>query len=334
MKIQDDENFIRLVEGLVIPKEVSELIFFSGFKKLVPNSVFKKMLERLSKNSPYMGFIIEPYSTFLFFKLKDIEKAKSYLPERYELAKTKIFEDEEPEHYLGMGIFNTRASTFWGSRLEVYLIAKDKKTGHPSWIFLDILSDTLIAIPKVGVADKNCTNAMITTSSKGEILIDFKEDTTGRQLILKGNLNNGKMRPLHQPIWVAGNTSIGHRKDWSEKDDDPFAVIFDLAEVENALDIPIDDIHLKKNTLFPDLAEPELVKVLCFPFTQHYIADSPGRRTYIKDNDDMIRNYIKVSNLKDIKTFSTKKIKGLLLFGMIFPILDSIILFILLMMNL
>lgn len=334
MKIQDDEKFIRVVENLVIPSKVSELIFFSGFKKLVPNSVFKRMLEKISKKSPYMGFIIDPYATFLFFKLKDIEKAKSYLPRRYELTKTKIFDDEEPEHYLGMGIFNTRASTFWGSRLEVYLIAKDKETGHPSWIFLDILSDTLIAIPKEGVVDKNCTKAMITTSSKGDLIIDFKEDPTDRQLTLKGNIGNGKIRPLYQPIWIAGNTSIGHRKDWSEKNDDPFAVIFDPAEVENALDIPLEDVHLTKNTLFPGMAESELCKVLCFPFTQHYIADSPGRRTYIKDNKDMIENYNKISNLNDIKTFSTKGIKRMLVMGMVLPILSSIILFILLMMNL
>jgi hypothetical protein len=196
------------------------------------------------------------------------------------------------------------------------------------------LSDTLIAIPTEGVTEKNCTNAMITTSSKGDIIIDFKEDSTGRQLILNGSINKGKMRPLHQPIWVAGNTSIGHRKDWSEKDDDPFAVIFDPAEVEQALDIPLEDIKLKHNTLFPDLAEPELVKVVCFPFTQHYIADSPGNRTYVKDNDDMIKNYNKISDLNNIKTFSTKGIKRLLVMGMVLPILSSIILFILLMMNL
>jgi hypothetical protein len=265
--------------------------------------------------------------------LKNIEKAKSYLPERFELSKTKIFEDEEPEHYLGMGIFNTRASTFWGSRLEVYLIAKDKQTGHPSWIFLDILSDTLIAIPKEGVTDKNCTKAMITTSSKGDIIIDFKEDSTDRQLVLKGNINNGKMRSLYQPIWVAGNTSIGHRKDWSVEGDDPFAVIFDLAEVEKALDIPLSDVHLKCNNLFPDLAEPELVKVLCFPYAQHYIADSPGRRTYIKNNDDMIENYNKIANMKVVKPFSTRSIKRLLVLGLILPVIASIVLFILLLLS-
>ncbi|UCC21067.1 MAG: hypothetical protein JSV62_07260, partial [Promethearchaeota archaeon] len=232
MKILDDEKFIRNVESLIDPKEVSFLYFFQGFKRFLPRSLFKKLLIRTSRKTPYMGFVIEPYCLFLFFKLKNIEKAKSLLPERYELKKTRIFADEEPDHYLGMGVFNTRASTFWGSRLESYLVAEDKKTGLISWIFIDILSNTIIALPSVGVADRNSKNAIYTTSSKGDLLLDFKEDTTDRQLILTGNITNGKMRSLDQPLWVIGNTSIGHKKEFSDKEDDPFAVIFDPAEVE------------------------------------------------------------------------------------------------------
>jgi hypothetical protein len=334
MKILDDEKFIRKVENLIDPKEVSFLYFFQTFKRLLPRSFFKKLLNKTSKKTPYMGFVIEPYSLFLFFKLKNIEKAKSLLPERYELKKTGIFADEEPEHYLGMGVFNTRASTFWGSRLESYLIAEDKETGHISWIFIGILSNTIIYLPSIGVADRNCKNAIYTTSSKGDILLDFKEDTTDRQIILTGNITNGKMRNLDQPLWVIGNTSIGHIKKFSDNKDDPFAVIFDPAEVEKALEIPIEDIHLKFNTLFPDLAEPELCKVLCFPFAQHYIADSPGRRTYIKDINDMIENYNKIADMEEIKTFSTRKIQIQLLMGISLFMVIFFSLLILLIINL
>ena len=334
MKILDDEKFIRHVENLIDPKEVSHLYFYQGFKRLLPRSLFKKLLIKTSKKTPYMGFVIEPYCLFLFFKLKNIEKAKSFLPDRYELKKTRIFADEEPEHYLGMGVFNTRASTFWGSRLEVYLVAEDKETGHPSWIFLDILSDTLIYIPSLGVEDRNCKKAIYTTNSKGDILLDFKEDTTDRHLILTGNITNGKMRSIDQPLWIIGNTSVGHIKKFSDNNDDPFAVIFDPAEVEKALEIPIEDIHLKINTLFPDLAEPELCKVLCFPFAQHYIADSPGHRTYIKDKNNLIENYNKIADMQDIKTFSTRNIKMMLLSGLSLFIIIFISLIIFLIINL
>ena len=335
MKIADDEKFIRNVESLIDPKEVSHLYFFQSFKKLLPRSIFKKLLIKTSKKTPYMGFVIEPYCMFLFFKLKNIEKAKLLLTERYELKKSRIFADEEPDHYFGMGIFNTRASTFWGSRLESYLIAEDKETGLISFIFIDILSNTIIANPSVGVADRNCKNAIYTTSSKGDIILDFKEDNTDRQIILTGNITNGKMRSLDQPLWVMGNTSIGHSKKYSDnKNDDTLAVIFDPAEVEKALEIPIEDMHLKINNLFPDLAEPELCKVLCFPFAQHYIADSPGRRTYIKDINDMIANYNKIANMKEMKTFSTRSIKIMLLLGISIFMVIFIFLIILLLINL
>ncbi len=334
MKIIDDEKFIRNVESLIDPKEVSFLYFFQTFKRLLPRSLFKKLLIKTSKKTPYMGFVIEPYSMFLFFKLKNIEKAKKLLSERYELKKTRIFADEEPDHYLGMGVFNTRASTFWGSRLEVYLVAEDKETGLISWIFIDILSNTIIALPSVGVADRNSKNAIYTTSSKGEILLDFKEDTTDRQIILTGNITNGKIRSLDQPLWVIGNTSIGHGKKFSDNKDDTLAVIFDPAEVEKALEIPIEDIHIEFNTLFPDLAEPELCKALCFPFAQHYIADSPGCRTYIKNINDMIENYNKIANMKEMKTFSTRSIKIMLLMGISLFMIIFISLIILLIINL
>ena len=333
MKILDEEKFIRNVENLINPGEVSDLLFFSTFKRLLPRFLFKMLLKRTSKKNPYIGFVIEPYSLFLFFKLKDIEKAKSYLPERYELKKASIFIDDKPDYYFGIGVFNTRASTFWGSRLESYLIAEDKETGLLSWIFIDILSNTIIALPTEGIADPNSKNAIFTTSSKGDVFIDFKEDKTDRQILLKGNMQNGKMRKLNQELWVMGNTSIGHSKDLTDRDDDPFAVIFDPAEVAEALDIPTKDVCLTKNSLFPDLAEPELCRAACFPFAQHYIADSPGCRTYIKNRNDMIDKYNKIADLKEIKAISPKTIKIQFFIGISISFLASILLFILLLLN-
>ncbi len=90
MEIQNEEKFIKGVESLINPMEVSNLLFFQKLKGLLPPLIMKRLLFRASKNTPYIGFVIEPYSLFLFFKLRDIEYAKSMLPDRYELAKTKI----------------------------------------------------------------------------------------------------------------------------------------------------------------------------------------------------------------------------------------------------
>jgi hypothetical protein len=305
---RSEEKFIGNVERLIDPMAVSNLLCFQSLKRLLPAFLLKRLLRSASRKSPHIGFVIEPYSLFLFFKLKDLEAAASLLPDRYELAKTRVFADDEPDHYLGIGNLSTRASTFWGNRQESYLIAKDLRTGLLSWIFIGILSDTVIALPSKGIADPNSRNAIFTTTSKGEILLDFREDRTGRRLRLRGSLRGGTMRELDRPIWLMGNTSIGHSRDLAGGDDEPFAVIFDPAEVEQGLDIPPSDIRIEENTLFPGLAEPELSKAVCFPFAQHYIADSPGRHTFVKDRGDLISHYNRLADSENLTTFSARTI--------------------------
>jgi hypothetical protein len=305
MEIQNEEKFIRGVESMIQPMKVSNLLFFQNLKGLLPPSLLRKLLFRASKNTPHIGFVIEPYSLFLFFKLRDLELAKSMLPDRYELAKTRLFADDEPEFYMGIGNLGTRASTFWGTRQEVYLIATDKKTGLLSFIFIDILSNTIIALPSKGIADPNCKRALFTTSSKGAIYLDIEEKKTNRKFSFTGSITRGKMRNLEQKLWLMGNTSIGHSLKYIKGDDHPFAVIFDPGEVKEALDIPPEDIRITENTLFPGLAEPEISRVICFPFAQHYIADSPGCFTTVKDRNDLISKYNKLATTKEFKTFSS-----------------------------
>ena len=308
MEIQNEEKFIKGVESLINPMEVSNLLFLQQIKGLLPPNLLKKLLFRASKNTPYIGFVIEPYSLFLFFKLRNIEYAKSMLPDRYELTKTKLFADDEPDYYMGVGNLSTRASTFWGTRQESYLIVTDKKTGLLSFIFIDILSNTIIALPTKGIVDPNCKRAIFTTSSKGEVFLDIQEEKTNRKLVFTGSIKKGKMRSLDQKLWLMGNTSIGHSKNLAEGDDNPFAVIFDPAEVDEALDIPTEDIRIIENTLFPGLAEPEISKVVCFPFAQHYIADSPGCYTSVKDRNELILKYNELANIEKFKTFSASTI--------------------------
>jgi hypothetical protein len=307
----EDEGFIKLVESLIDPAEVCDLYFFQRFKKLLPTALFKSMLEKTSRKTPYLGFVIEPYALFMFYRLQDIEAAKAMLPDRYELTKSAVFDGEEPAHYLGMGVFNTKASTFWGTRLESYLIATDRQTGLVSWVFIDILSNTLIAVPTEGVADRNSRRAIYATSSRGDLYLDVQEERTGRGIQMKGSVARGVRRRLDQPLWILGNTSVAYSRKLAGRGEDPFAVIFDPAEVEATLHIPLDDVHLRENTLFPGLAESEPCTVLVFPFAQHYIADSPGCRTIIRSERDMVAQYQRLAALEEARTFSTKGIKRL-----------------------
>jgi len=330
MEIQNEDKFIKGVESMINPMEVSDLLFLQKLKGLLPSFMMKRLLLRASKNTPYIGFVIEPYSLFLFFKLKDIDWAKSMLTDRYELTKTRFFADDEPDYYFGVGNLGTRASSFWGTRQESYLIATDKQTGLLSFIFIDILSNTLIAEPSKGVANPNCKKAFFTTNSKGEVFLDIQEEKTKRMLSLTGSIKNGKMRKLYQPLWLMGNTSISYSKDLGKGDDNPFAVIFDPAEVDEALDIPPEDIRIIDNTLFPGLAEPEISKAVCFPFAQHYIADSPGCYTSVKDRNDLIGKYNEYADFGKFKTFSPRTIVKQLYIGIAVSILIAVLLFLVL----
>jgi hypothetical protein len=196
-----------------------------------------------------------------------------------------------------------------------------------SFIFIDILSNTLIAEPSKGIADPNCKKAVFTTSSKGEVFLDIQENKTTRKLRLTGSIKNGKMRSLDHRLWLMGNTSISYSKYMAKGDDNPFAVIFDPAEVDEALDIPTEDICIVENTLFPGLAEPEISKVVCFPFAQHYIADSPGCYTSVKDRNDLIRKYNELADSKEFKTFSARTIVKQLFLGIAVSIIIAIFLF-------
>jgi hypothetical protein len=330
MEIQNEEKFIKGVESLINPMEVSNLLFFQKLKRLLPPIIMKRLLFRASKKTPYIGFVIEPYSLFLFFRLRNIEYAKSMLPDRYELAKTKLFTDDKPDYYMGIGNLGTRASTFWGTRQESYLIATDKRTGLLSFIFIDILSNTIIALPSKGIADPNCRKAVFTTSSKGKVFLDIQENKTNRKLLLTGSVIKGKMRKLDQSLWLMGNTSIGYSKKLADGNDHPFAVIFDPAEVDEALDVPIEDIRIIENTLFPGLAEPEISRVVCFPFAQHYMADSPGCYTSVKDRKDLIRKYNELADSEKFKTFSSRTIVKQLYIGIAVSIIIAILLFLIL----
>lgn len=309
LKSSDEERFIRAVEGMIEPMDVSHLLFLQELRRLLPTPLFKRMLRRASRSTPYLGFVIEPYSLFLFFRLSDVDRARSMLPARYELAEARIFADDTPGYYFGVGNLNTRATTFWGARQESYLIARDRETGLLSWIFIGILSNTVIAVPTTGVAAPNSRRAMFTTNSKGEVLVDFAEDRTGRRLALTGSITNGTRRALDEPLWLLGNTSVAHSTELAGGYYDPFAVIFDPAEVEYALDIPTRDMTIRENTLFPGLAEPELTKVICFPYAQHYIADSPWCRTVVGDRAELMEKYTTLSRKDRHKTFSSRTIK-------------------------
>lgn len=60
-----------------------------------------------------------------------------------------------------------------------------------------------------------------TTGPCGDIFLDIKENNSDRELILKCNIINGKIRKPYQEAWIDGNTSIGHISELINNNDDP-----------------------------------------------------------------------------------------------------------------
>lgn len=313
----DDQQFITKVERLIKPIDIGALHFLQTFNRLIPAPIILRLLRNSSNRSPYMGFVVEPYSLFLFHKITDIKKAKSLLPKRFRLIKTKVYSDDTPEHYVIIGTLNTHTSGFWGIRQETYLIAEDTETGLLSWIIIDVQSNTLGFYPTKGVVDPNSTEAVFTTNAKGVIYLDIEKDTGTNRLKLQCDLANSKMRALDQRLWLEGNHSIDYSLELGNGFDEPFAVIFDPIEVERALDVPLINVTIEANDCFQDMMQRDPTKVVCFPYAQHYFSDSPGHVTHIKNKSELLKTYKQLRSSETLNAFDAASIRRQFIVGIV-----------------
>ena len=63
---------------------------------------------------------------------------------------TAIFEETEPRICGVIGAFNVHTSVFWGTRVELSLIAENTTTGMLSWVICDYESNTISYDPGQG----------------------------------------------------------------------------------------------------------------------------------------------------------------------------------------
>ncbi len=301
-------EFSKNIEKLVNPITVGSLHFLQSFVDILPKKIQGKLIRSSSKNTPYMGFVVEPYSYFLCYEITDIEKAKSLLPDGFELIKTKIFEDDEPKYYCIFGCITAHTSGFWGSRIEFYIIAENKNTSLLSWIIVDYDTNTISYDKKRGLMSPNASSSVITTTYDGNILVDFVRNDTTKKLIFESDIKKGVVKHLDQRLWLEGNLSIGYGKYLSENDADIFSLKFDPLEVKQALEIPLSSLKLEINTWYPGLFNKSPSKIACFQYAQHFLSDSPGSSSLIKNEKELISECDKVK-FEDLKVFSTKSYK-------------------------
>ncbi len=319
----DKESFIKGVEKLINPVEVGTLHFIQYFNKFVPKCILTKMLSSTGKKTPYMGFVVEPYSTFLFYEIKDIEFAKSFLPDNFVLEKSKIFVDDEPKYMCIFGCINAHTSGFIGSRVECYIIAKNLDTNMTSWIIIDYDTNTITYDPKNILQDPNVKSCVVTTDYTGHIFVDMTNDNS-RSLIFDAYISDSKFKNLDQKLWIDGNLSIAYGTTKSNDDPGLFSLIFNVDEFKKALDIDMTNVNIVKNNWFENLFYDKPIKVACFPYAQHFLSDSPGCCSNIKSKNDLINIFSHI-NFNKIKCFSTNNIKTMFLFSNIMLIISIVI---------
>lgn len=325
-------EFTKGVEKLIDPINVGTIHFIQFFNSLLPKKVQRSIIESSSKKTSYMGFVVEPYSYFLCYEIKDIERAKALLPDNFELVKTRIFTDDEPKYYCIFGCINAHTSAFWGLRVEFYIIAEDKKTGLLSWIIIDYDTNTITYDKKNGLSSPNSSNSLITTNYDGILIVDVERTDGSRELIFNSDVKNGKMTSLDERLWLEGNLSIGYGRNISENDADIFSLKFDSSEVEKALKIPIDSLDMEINSWFPGLFNDKPSQLVCFPYAQHFISDSPGYSSRLKNKKELSSAVDNV-DFDKIKVFSTKSFKIMFLVGPIISFCITLLLIILLILK-
>lgn len=312
---KQDYSFAKGVEKLVDPISVGTIHFIQQLNSLLPRFIQKQIMRSSSKKTPNMGFVVEPYSSFLCYEIKDTKKAKELLPDNFKLIKTRIFDDDQPKYYCIISSFKAHTSAFWGARTEFYVIAEDKKTALLTWVIIDYDTNTISYDSKRGLASPN-SSSIITINHRGDLFVDIKNKTTNRKCIYNFNVETGKMKSLDQRLWLEGNLSVGYGKELSDEQDSVFSLKFEPCEVEKALIINPNEIKNLENAWYPDIIADKPSIVVCFPYAQHFISDSPGYSSNLKNRDELIQS-IKSIEFDNIKVFSTKSIKTMMIIGSI-----------------
>lgn len=301
------------IEKMVDPIEAGTIHYMQQYTKMLPSHIQDRMITNGAKKNPYMGFIVQPYSFFLAYEILDIEWATSCLPNQYRLIKTKIFKGDLLEKYYAiLGSFNVQTSAFFGTRMEFYVIAENTETGLLSWVIVDYDTNTISFDQNNGLTRGNTEVCIHTTNYNGEVIIDIRGKN--RKLVVNAVLEQGVYTELQDRLWLEGNLSVAYGKDLERKSKDAFCVMFHPKEVEKALSIPLSDVNIESNTWFESKMKKHPEHAICFPYAQHFLADSPGHYSHIQDVDTMVER-IETIDFNSFPKYSAEAIKKSMMIG-------------------
>ena len=318
-----NREFIQKTESLVKPQDVTAISFLGDFNKILPKKTQHKMMEKGSRTIPYMGFIVDPYCFFLTFRIKDTAAAQAMLPDGYDLAEAAVYKNEEKYPMVILSAFSARTSAFIGTRLEFYLIARNRETGLLSWIISDYETDTNSHDPKNGFCGYSSDPTVFTVTPYGELLVDFRNEDKNREFAVNVDLNSGKMRDLDEPLWIEGNMSVDYGGELKDENSKNFSLIFDPVLMKEALDIPVEKVDIKKNNYLESIIDFDSpVDAVVFPYSQHFIIKQDLQRHELTDKphlEEQASAFLSNSGFKTMKGDDIKKplIRGMMISSVI-----------------
>ena len=310
MTREENRDFVRKSESLAKPRDITAISFLGDFNKYLPRSVQQSMVRRGSAKVPYMGFIVEPYSLFLAFRIRDTAAARALLPDGYELADAAMFSNETKQPLALISAFAVRTSAFTGVRLECYLIARATSTGRLSWIIVDYATNTSSHDPKNGFCGYSADPAFHATTPHGELLVDVHRMTDGDSFSARADLTVGAAEDLDHALWVEGNMCVDYGGRLKDPSSVPFSLIFDPALMASAVRIPRDRVAAETGGFMNGLIDRSPESVAVFPYSQHFvIRQEPieGGITQTKDLEREIATFLRRDGVRAMSGDDLKK---------------------------
>ncbi len=311
MEKRERHTFIRITEKMVTPAKVAKVFQGSEFLRRLPRILQKKIMENGAKTDPYISFIVEPYSLFLAYEVVDEERLTRLLPPNYELVSSSMFQGSKERKCIIIGAFNVHTSVFWGNRVELYIIAKNKVTGLVSWIIQEYETNTISYDPGRGFIEPGTKHSVLTTSFLGEVILDVEGKDSKNIIQVNANVKTGENRKLNRILWIEGNFSVDYGSELSDVKTKPFGLVFDPAEMDEALALSIDDVEIVNNTFFQGIIDKTPFEVCCFPYAQHFYTTSIPLEHKIQNENDLENEIMAINRrngLVDLPTDQANRI--------------------------
>jgi len=235
-----------------------------------------------------MGFIVDPYSLFLCFKITNTSEAQEMLPDGYELAETSFYKNDAKFPMAIASVFTARTSGFIGMRIEFYVIARNKETGLLSWIICDYETNTNSYDPKNGFCGYTCNPAVFATTYSGELLVDIKNPTNNKEFVVSVDLGKNGSRELDESLWIEGNLIVDYGGELKSEFSDPFSLLFDPNMIKEAVNIPLEHVSIKANSYLGNIIDTlKPVYAAIFPYSQHFIIKQDLPKFAVKNQTDL-----------------------------------------------